>query len=155
MAENLSNFNQPCTSSTNLPHTCSTNLPHNSSTTLPSTSTTNLPHNSSTSLPSTSTTNLPTTSNTNPRTITLNKKTQHGTEPLTSSPGSKVCNHDVQNNVNLGEQQARSNPINFTLGEIALPRYGDKSHEHPIKFIRDLEQFFELRNVPLELRKSV
>ena len=57
--------------------------------------------------------------------------------------------------MNLGEQQARSNSMNFTLGEIPLPRYGDKSHEHPIKFIRELEQFFELRNVPLELRKSV
>ena len=98
--------------------------------------------------------NKPSTSNTNSKTGNTNKTNQSRNDRPTSSPGSKSDNN-VANNVLPGELQTKQNLLSFSLGEIPLPRYGDKNNEHPIKFIRDLEQFFVLRMVPLELRKSV
>lgn len=71
------------------------------------------------------------------------------------SPDLPGPSSSVPNNVNLREHHIRSSTQNFVLNEISMPKFANKDNEHPIRFLRELEHFFELRAVPSELRNSV
>ena len=53
-----------------------------------------------------------------------------------------------------GQAPILSLPSNF-INEVNLPKFFNKNSEHPLKFLKDLEQYFTLRSVPEHLKISV
>ena len=52
-----------------------------------------------------------------------------------------------------GQAPILSLPSNF-INEVNLPKFFNKNSEHPLKFLKDLEQYFTLRSVPEHLKIS-
>ena len=86
--------------------------------------------------------------------------------PSTSSGGSNQGNLNVQNeqsplqqNVTIPNVHVEPNVMtstqNFILSELILPKFGNAPSENPLRYIREMEQFFELRSVPHKFKMSV
>ena len=59
------------------------------------------------------------------------------------------CNSNVRPSVHSGSIN------NVSLNEIKLPRFSGNENDHPLRYIRDLELFFELRGIPERLKLSI
>ena len=74
--------------------------------------------------------------------------------PSSSSGGSRsnviVVSSDVPN-----EQPRVQGKQSFVLTDITVPRFGNSAGQNPLRFIKDLETFFELRGVPRYAKLSV
>ena len=71
----------------------------------------------------------------------------------TNGQSSHRENNDVHNNVRQAEPQGQFQ--NFTLNEIKLPRFAGAETDHPLRYIKDLELYFEIQGVPNRLKLSI
>ena len=57
-----------------------------------------------------------------------------------------VCNISKQDTSMIQKTPIRVE--SFTFGELSLPKFGNKLHENPMQYIKELENFFRLRMIP-------
>ena len=67
---------------------------------------------------------------------------------------SNVANH-VSGNIRNSEDVDMSvqeihvrQTSNFVLSDVILPKFGNRQHENPLQYLKDLQNFFDLRAVP-------
>ena len=44
---------------------------------------------------------------------------------------------------------------NFLVNEVNLPKFANKIHEQPLRFLKELEKFFVLRMIPEHLKITI
>ena len=78
----------------------------------------------------------------------------------TSDPGPSSSSGGSRNNISMPSEVPNEQPKvqgkqNFVLSDLTVPRFGNSAGQNPLRFIRDLETFFELRGVPRYARLQV
>ena len=75
--------------------------------------------------------------------------------PATTSENDHVLDDKrVENNIQVPEQNSFRN-VNIGMTDLALPTFGNNGGQNPIKFIRDLENYLEIKSVPEGMKPMV